>query len=134
MEATASSICSRELLERFARAERVVVLTGAGVSAESGVPTFRGGGQTAVWKGMPFDVISSAGMLARDLPGFKDILASFDPYKNWRNNRMPDSTAIERLRMALFLFYAKHDGPETNAYLERDYELRCLCLADGYSN
>jgi NAD-dependent deacetylase len=46
----------------------VLVLTGAGVSAESGVPTFRGGGGTAVWKGMPFDVISSAGMLERDLP------------------------------------------------------------------
>lgn len=46
----------------------MLVLTGAGVSAESGVPTFRGGGGAAVWKGMPFDVISSAGMLARDLP------------------------------------------------------------------
>lgn len=43
------------------------MLTGAGVSAESGVPTFRGGGQTAVWKGMPFDVISSARMVQRDL-------------------------------------------------------------------
>ncbi|HYP02383.1 MAG TPA: NAD-dependent deacylase [Pyrinomonadaceae bacterium] len=56
-----------ELRERLRRARRVFVLTGAGVSAESGVPTFRGG-QTAVWKGMPFEVISSAGMLARDLP------------------------------------------------------------------
>lgn len=44
------------------------MLTGAGVSAESGVPTFRGGGNTAVWKGMPFEIISSAGMLQRDLP------------------------------------------------------------------
>ena len=43
------------------------MLTGAGVSAESGVPTFRGGGGASVWKGMPFNVISSAGMLARDL-------------------------------------------------------------------
>src|ERR687892_679701 len=59
---------SSELRRRFTDAARVFVLTGAGVSAESGVPTFRGGGQTAVWKGMPFDVISSAGMLARDLP------------------------------------------------------------------
>jgi NAD-dependent deacetylase len=58
----------KELRERLRTARRVFVLTGAGVSAESGVPTFRGGGQTAVWKGMPFDVISSAGMLARDLP------------------------------------------------------------------
>ena len=45
----------------------MLVLTGAGVSAESGVPTFRGGGQSAVWKGMPFDKISSAGMLERNL-------------------------------------------------------------------
>jgi NAD-dependent SIR2 family protein deacetylase len=49
-------------------ARRLVVLTGAGVSAESGVPTFRGGGNSAVWKGMPFDVISSAQMVERDLP------------------------------------------------------------------
>ena len=46
----------------------MLVLTGAGVSAESGVPTFRGGGRTAVWKGMPFDVISSGAMLEKDLP------------------------------------------------------------------
>ncbi|HEY0098226.1 MAG TPA: NAD-dependent deacylase [Pyrinomonadaceae bacterium] len=57
-----------ELRERLRAARRVFVLTGAGVSAESGVPTFRGGGNSAVWKGVPFDVISSAGMLARDLP------------------------------------------------------------------
>ncbi len=56
------------LRERMRAAESVLVLTGAGVSAESGVPTFRGGGNTAVWKGMPFDVISSAGMLQKDLP------------------------------------------------------------------
>jgi NAD-dependent deacetylase len=59
---------SEELRGRFARARRVLVLTGAGISAESGVPTFRGGGGTAVWKGIPFDVISSAKMLERDLP------------------------------------------------------------------
>lgn len=58
---------SESLRERFARGRRVVVLTGAGVSAESGVPTFRGGGGAAVWKGMPFSVISSAGMLQRNL-------------------------------------------------------------------
>ena len=59
---------SAELRRRFAEAKRVLVLTGAGVSAESGVPTFRGGGNTTVWKGMPFDVISSAEMIERDLP------------------------------------------------------------------
>lgn len=59
---------SEELRRRFAEAKRVLVLTGAGVSAESGVPTFRGGGNTAVWKGLPFDIISSARMLEKDLP------------------------------------------------------------------
>ena len=59
---------SAELRCRFAEAKSVLVLTGAGVSAESGVPTFRGGGNSAVWKGMPFDVISSGQMLERNLP------------------------------------------------------------------
>ena len=77
---------SSELRRRFADARRVLVLTGAGVSAESGVPTFRGGGQTAVWKGMPFDVISSAEMIERDLPAVwewfdyrRDFMAAIQP-------------------------------------------------------
>jgi NAD-dependent deacetylase len=68
MQAIATHVISEELYTRFHEAKNVLVLTGAGVSAESGVPTFRGGGNTAVWKGMPFEVISSAGMLQRDLP------------------------------------------------------------------
>ncbi|HLL74427.1 MAG TPA: NAD-dependent deacylase [Pyrinomonadaceae bacterium] len=64
-----------EVRERLRAARRVFVLTGAGVSAESGVPTFRGGGDTAVWKGMPFYEISSAGMVERDLP---EVWAWFD--------------------------------------------------------
>src|ERR1700674_3768628 len=68
MEAISNQAISEELRERFRSASSVLVLTGAGISAESGVPTFRGGGNTTVWKGMPFAVISSAGMLARDLP------------------------------------------------------------------
>ena len=64
-----------EVRERLRAARKVFVLTGAGVSAESGVPTFRGGGNTAVWKGMPFYEISSAGMVERDLP---EVWAWFD--------------------------------------------------------
>lgn len=56
-----------KFLDQLARARRVCVLTGAGISAESGVPTFRGGGQSAVWKGMPFDEISSARMVRENL-------------------------------------------------------------------
>ncbi|HYJ91905.1 MAG TPA: NAD-dependent deacylase [Pyrinomonadaceae bacterium] len=49
-------------------ARSIVVLTGAGVSAESGVPTFRSGGKSLVWRGMPFEQLSSAEMVERDLP------------------------------------------------------------------
>ncbi len=51
-------------------ARRIFVLTGAGVSAESGVPTFRGGGGAPVWRGMPFEQLSSAEMVENDLPHF----------------------------------------------------------------
>ena len=36
------------LLERLVRARHVMVLTGAGMSAESGIPTFRDA-QTGMW-------------------------------------------------------------------------------------
>ena len=77
---------SDKLRERFLSATRVLVLTGAGVSAESGVPTFRGGGNSAVWKGLPFEVISSAQMVERDLPAVwewfdyrRDLLQALQP-------------------------------------------------------
>jgi NAD-dependent deacetylase len=77
---------SAELRQHLANATRVLVLTGAGVSAESGVPTFRGGGHSAVWKGLPFDVISSGAMLERNLPAVwewfdyrRDVLRSLKP-------------------------------------------------------
>ncbi|MGI8567067.1 MAG: SIR2 family NAD-dependent protein deacylase [Pyrinomonadaceae bacterium] len=68
MPIKASRVISESLRQRFRAARSVFVLTGAGVSAESGVPTFRGGGRETVWKGMPFSVISSAAMVERDLP------------------------------------------------------------------
>ena len=59
---------SDALRERFRAAERIAVLTGAGISAESGVPTFRGGGGTGIWewKGRPVTELSSAELLAED--------------------------------------------------------------------
>jgi NAD-dependent deacetylase len=106
MNSSLAPTISTELRQRFATASRVLVLTGAGVSAESGVPTFRGGGNTAVWKGMPFDVISSAGMIARDLPAVwewfdyrRELLKTLTPnpahveIARWQQ-RMPELTLV----------------------------------------
>ena len=68
MQSAKALSISEKLRERLSLAQGVCVLTGAGISAESGVPTFRGGGNAAVWKGMPFEVISSAEMVHRNLP------------------------------------------------------------------
>lgn len=84
-----------ELRRRFAEARRVLVLTGAGVSAESGVPTFRGGGNTAVWKGLPFDVISSAEMLERDLPA---VWEWFDYRRDFMDRLTPNAAHHEIAR------------------------------------
>src|SRR5919199_2446860 len=77
-----------EVRARLRSARRVFVLTGAGVSAESGVPTFRGGGQSAVWKGMPFSLISSAAMLERDLPA---VWEWFDYRREVLRSRQPNA-------------------------------------------
>jgi NAD-dependent deacetylase len=86
MQSTSTASISSRLRQLLDGAPRTLILTGAGVSAESGVPTFRGGGRSAVWKGMPFDVISSAGMLASDLDAVwewfdyrRGVLSELDP-------------------------------------------------------
>ena len=83
---------SGNLRERFQNADRVLALTGAGVSAESGVPTFRGGGDATVWKGMPFDVISSAQMVKRDLQA---VWEWFDYRRQLLSVLMPNAAHLE---------------------------------------
>jgi NAD-dependent deacetylase len=92
MQTAPAQLISAELRERFRKASRVLVLTGAGVSAESGVPTFRGGGNTTVWKGMPFDVISSAAMVQRDLPA---VWEWFDYRRNLLKPLEPNVAHVE---------------------------------------
>src|SRR5437016_6530043 len=106
MPAIEQIMISKTLRDLFLTANNVLVLTGAGVSAESGVPTFRGGGQSAVWKGMPFEVISSAAMLERDLPAVwewfnyrRNLLAQLKPnaahttIAGWQD-RFPDLSVV----------------------------------------
>ncbi len=63
---------SDEIKQKFSNANSICVLTGAGISAESGIPTFRSGGESAVWNGMPFEQISSARMVKEDLDAVWD--------------------------------------------------------------
>jgi NAD-dependent deacetylase len=57
---------TNELQTMFDNARSVAVLTGAGISAESGVPTFRGGGDSSIWtwRGRPVTELSSAELIA----------------------------------------------------------------------
>ena len=59
---------SDELLSIFDSVIRVAALTGAGVSAESGVPTFRSGGGSEIWtwRGGRVTELSSAQLIAAD--------------------------------------------------------------------
>jgi len=67
---TVAMACSRpssnlaEFRKLVAAAERVVVLTGAGVSAESGVPTFRGAG--GFWRTYQAQDLATPGAFYRD--------------------------------------------------------------------
>jgi NAD-dependent deacetylase len=97
MQVMQTDLISAELRNRFEHARRVLVLTGAGISAESGVPTFRGGGNTAVWKGMPFDVISSARMVERDLPA---VWEWFDYRRSLLQSLQPNPAHYELARWA----------------------------------
>src|SRR5690242_13266664 len=57
-----------ELRMMFDASRRVAVLTGAGISAESGVPTFRGGGGSEIWtwRGRHVTELSSAELMRTD--------------------------------------------------------------------
>ncbi len=54
----------QQAAEYLRNAERVAVLTGAGVSAESGVPTFRGAG--GLWEGQRVEDVATPFAFARD--------------------------------------------------------------------
>lgn len=83
--------------KRLNDAGRVAVLTGAGVSAESGVPTFRGTG--GLWKNFRAEELATPGAFARD----PELVWQ---WYNWRRNELkalkpnPAHTAIAAMEEA----------------------------------
>ena len=83
-----------ELKEALQKAERVTVLTGAGVSAESGIPTFRGA--DGLWKNYQATDLATPEAFARD----PELVWEF---YNWRRDLIgqkacnPAHTALARL-------------------------------------
>lgn len=53
-----------ELIDALLSARRIVALTGAGISAESGIPTFRGSG--GLWEGYPVEEVATVEGFERD--------------------------------------------------------------------
>jgi NAD-dependent deacetylase len=78
-EAGVVSTASAELADRLARARRVTVLTGAGVSAASGVPTFRG--PEGFWKDFRPEDLATPEAFARDP-------ATVWEWYDWRRQRI----------------------------------------------
>jgi NAD-dependent deacetylase len=133
---------SGALRERMQSARNVLVLTGAGVSAESGVPTFRGGGNTTIWKGMPFDVISSARMLQTNLPAVwewfnyrRRLLAALQPNGGHRalarwQDRFDDFTLVTQNVDNLHQLGGSRDVIELHGNIWR---ARCVECAARYN-
>lgn len=135
MQSMSAPTISTELRERFNSARSVLVLTGAGISAESGVPTFRGGGNSAMWKGLPFEVISSAEMVRRDLPAVwewfdfrRDALKSIQPnpghkaIAHWQY-RFPEFTLVTQNVDGLHQLAGSRDVTELHGSIWR---ARCI--------
>lgn len=63
---SANEEAMNQAVDRLRRAERVAVTTGAGISAESGVPTFRG--PQGLWEGQPVEKVATPSAFRKD-PG-----------------------------------------------------------------
>lgn len=128
---------SPKLIETIEDAKKVCVLTGAGISAESGVPTFRGGGNSAVWKGMPFDQISSARMVRENLAEVwewfdyrRGVLQNCQPnaahftLAEWQN-KFEDFTLVTQNIDGLHTRAGSEDLLELHGNINRSYCTKC---------
>ena len=116
---------------------RIVVLTGAGISAESGVPTFRDA--DGLWEGHDVEDVATPEAFERD-PG--TVLAFYDPRRRALASVVPNAAhrALARLEGALgddLLVVTQnvddlHDRAGSRNLVHMHGELRrAMCLACG---
>jgi NAD-dependent deacetylase len=138
---TAMIAIDEHLLNRLASATHVVFFTGAGMSAESGVPTFRG--EDGIWKKLKpeelanFDAfIRNPDMVWEWYKHRKKIMADIVPHKGYeviaRMERMfKDVTVITQNIDNLHRRAGSTNVIELHGNIERNYCIKC---GEPYSN
>lgn len=118
------------ILNRLQSAKYVTVLTGAGVSAESGIPTFRGGG---LWESYRFEDVATPEAFTRD----PELVWRFYNYRRELISRAKPNAAhvaireIQRARPRWFTIVTQnvdglHQLAGSNEVLELHGSLRCV--------
>jgi NAD-dependent deacetylase len=132
---------SERLLERLAAAERIVAFTGAGISAESGVPTFRG--NDGIWAKFKPEELASIDAFMRNpelvwewYSARKQIIASIEPNEGHRA-----LVNMERVFSHLAVVTQNIDNLHKRAGSSMVYELHgniernyCMKCGQNYSN
>jgi NAD-dependent deacetylase len=131
---------SDTLLERLGRARSVCVLTGAGISAESGVPTFRG--DNGLWKKFKPEELASFDAFLRN-PQLvwewyayrKRVMREVRPNPAHYAlvelaSRVPDFTLVTQNVDNLHTRAGSRDVLELHGNIERSYCIECGTFAD----
>jgi len=125
---------SEKLAMRLKHASSVTVLTGAGISAESGVPTFRG--KDGLWKNKKAEDLAN-------IEAFQKNPEEFWKFYSWRRNLLKDIKPnlghyalvdFERLYPEFHLITQNVDGLHTAAGSKTVVELHGNIMRDKCSN
>ena len=125
---------SEKLLMRLKHASGITVLTGAGISAESGVPTFRG--KDGLWEDQKVEELASSETFEKDP-------VKFWKFYNWRRNLLKEVKPnlghyalvdFERIYPEFHLITQNVDGLHSNAGNKNIVELHGNIMRNKCSN